>query len=276
MTTTPQDVAPLDPETAAAPERTLGDRARDHLWLHFTRHSSYDAGAVPVMVKGDGAYVWDDRGAPLPRRPVGAVRRAGRARPHASWRRPRRRRPRRSPSSRCGPTPTPMAVELADRLAQHTPGDLNRVFFTTGGGEAVETRLEARQAVLQAHRQAGQAQGDQPGGGLPRHPAGRARDHRHPGGQGAVRAARARRVQGAQHQLLPRARAVRRRREGVRPVGGRADRERHRVRGPRHRRRRVPRAGAELRRLLPAAARLLRAGPRDLRPSTTCCSCPTR
>ena len=39
-----------------------------------------------------------------------------------------------------------------------------------------------------------------------------------------------------------------------------------RVRGPRHRRRGLPRAGAELRRLLPAAARLLRAGPRDLRP----------
>ena len=31
------------------------------------------------------------------------------------------------------------AIELADRLAQHAPGDLNKVFFTTGGGEAVET-----------------------------------------------------------------------------------------------------------------------------------------
>ncbi|HBY24571.1 MAG TPA: aspartate aminotransferase family protein, partial [Propionibacteriaceae bacterium] len=31
------------------------------------------------------------------------------------------------------------AIELADRIAANTPGDLNRVFFTTGGGEAVET-----------------------------------------------------------------------------------------------------------------------------------------
>src|SRR3712207_8061406 len=33
----------------------------------------------------------------------------------------------------------PRAVELAERLAEQAPGDLNRVFFTTGGGEAVET-----------------------------------------------------------------------------------------------------------------------------------------
>ena len=34
---------------------------------------------------------------------------------------------------------TPPAIELADRLAHYAPGDLNRVFFTTGGGEAVES-----------------------------------------------------------------------------------------------------------------------------------------
>src|SRR4029450_4063249 len=33
----------------------------------------------------------------------------------------------------------PSAIELAERLASYAPGDLNRVFFTTGGGEAVET-----------------------------------------------------------------------------------------------------------------------------------------
>nr|WP_304049153.1 aspartate aminotransferase family protein [Jatrophihabitans endophyticus] len=33
----------------------------------------------------------------------------------------------------------PPAIELADRLASYAPGDLNKVFFTTGGGEAVET-----------------------------------------------------------------------------------------------------------------------------------------
>jgi adenosylmethionine-8-amino-7-oxononanoate aminotransferase len=33
----------------------------------------------------------------------------------------------------------PAAIELAERLADNAPGDLNRVFFTTGGGKAVET-----------------------------------------------------------------------------------------------------------------------------------------
>ena len=33
------------------------------------------------------------------------------------------------------------AAELASRIAEHTPGDLNHVFFTTGGSTAVETAL---------------------------------------------------------------------------------------------------------------------------------------
>ena len=33
----------------------------------------------------------------------------------------------------------PNAIELAERVADYAPGDLNRVFFTSGGGEAVET-----------------------------------------------------------------------------------------------------------------------------------------
>ena len=50
----------------------------------------------------------------------------------------------------------PRAVELAERLASLAPGDLDRVFFTTGGSEAVESAWKlARQyfrAVGQPHR----------------------------------------------------------------------------------------------------------------------------
>ena len=159
----------------------------------------------------------------------------------------------------------PRAIELADRLAGYAPGDLNRVFFSTGGGEAVETAWKlAKQyfkltgkptkykVISRAVAYHGTPQGALSITGIP-------------AAQGDVRAARARRAQGAQHQHVPGAGAPAARREGLRPVGRGPHRRGDRVRGPRHGRRRVPRAGAELRRLLPAAAGLLRAGPRDLR-----------
>jgi len=117
----------------------LGTAARDHLWMHFTRYSGfYEGGQVPVIVKGEGAHIWDDRGkryldglAGLFVVQVGHGRRelaAASARqaeelaffPLWSYAHPR-------------------AIELAERLAGYAPADLNRVFFTTGGGEAVET-----------------------------------------------------------------------------------------------------------------------------------------
>ncbi len=136
MTTTPQTFA----EAGAGPdEHALADRARSHLWMHFTRHSTYeDGGHVPVIVQGEGAYVYDDRGrryldglAGLFTVQVGHGREeladaaAAQARELAFF-------PLWSYAH-------PRAIELAERLAAGAPGDLNRVFFTTGGGEAVET-----------------------------------------------------------------------------------------------------------------------------------------
>jgi adenosylmethionine-8-amino-7-oxononanoate aminotransferase len=132
MTTTPQTFS----QTGAD---SLADRARDHLWMHFTRHSTYeDGGHVPVIVRGEGAYIWDDRGkryldglAGLFTVQVGHGRAeladaaAAQARELAFF-------PLWSYAH-------PRAIELAERLAAGAPGDLNRVFFTTGGGEAVET-----------------------------------------------------------------------------------------------------------------------------------------
>ena len=137
----------------------LATAARDHLWMHFTRLSAYADAPVPVIVRGDGRVRLRHQRQALPGRALRAVRGAGRARP------PRAGRGRRQAGAELAYFPLwsyahPKAVELADRLADLAPGDLNRVFFTTGGSEAVESGLEAGPLLLQAHRQADQAQGD--------------------------------------------------------------------------------------------------------------------
>src|SRR3954464_1749673 len=47
---------------AAAPESTMQDLAKRHLWLHFSRMGAYAEADIPIIVKGDGCYVWDDQG----------------------------------------------------------------------------------------------------------------------------------------------------------------------------------------------------------------------
>ena len=44
----------------------------------------------------------------------------------------------------------PRAIELAERLANLAPGDLNRVFFTTGGSEAVESAWKLARQYFRA------------------------------------------------------------------------------------------------------------------------------
>lgn len=118
----------------------LAEKARDHLWMHFTRHSVYydGSGHVPVIVKGDGAYIWDDQGNKYFDGLSGLfVVQAGHGRKELA-----------AAGAKQGEELAffpiwsyahPKAIELAERLAHLAPGDLNRVFFTSGGGEAVET-----------------------------------------------------------------------------------------------------------------------------------------
>jgi adenosylmethionine-8-amino-7-oxononanoate aminotransferase len=152
MTTTPQDVTAadldadlLEPDLGTASSTTTPrgtDRAvaaRRHLWKHFTRESVYaDGHDVPVIVRGEGAYIYDDAGrryldglaglfvvqAGHGRRVLAeaAAKQAGELAFFPLW-----------------SYAHPPAIDLAERLAEHAPGDLNRVFFTTGGGEAVES-----------------------------------------------------------------------------------------------------------------------------------------
>src|SRR3954467_7357474 len=116
----------------------LQQSARDYLWMHFTRLSSYSSGEVPTIVRGDGAYIYDARGKRYLDGLAGLfVVQAGHGRTELA-----EAAAKQAAELAFFPLWSyahPGAIELAARLAEYAPGDLNRVFFTTGGGEAVES-----------------------------------------------------------------------------------------------------------------------------------------
>ena len=121
---------------------TLQEQARRHLWMHFTRMGEYsDTQEIPIIVRGEGCYVYDEHGnryldglASLFCSNIGHgradVAQAGADQAKelgyfSSW-----------------SYAHPPTIELATRIAGLAPGDLNRVFFTNSGSEAVETALK--------------------------------------------------------------------------------------------------------------------------------------
>ena len=125
--------------STTSPENSnLSEQARRNLWMHFSRMGTYETHEVPVIVRGEGAYVWDQHGkryldglAGLFTSQLGhgrtelaeaGAKQAGTLAYFPLW-----------------TYAHPRAIELAERVASYAPGDLNRVFFTTGGSEAVES-----------------------------------------------------------------------------------------------------------------------------------------
>ena len=136
MATTPQTM----PGAQDAPQ-DLQALAKRHLWMHFTRMGAYESGDVPVIARGEGCYVWDANGNRYldglsalfcvnvghGRAEIGEAMAAQAAELgfFTNW-----------------SYAHPRAIELAARIASYAPGDLNRVFFTSGGSEAVESALK--------------------------------------------------------------------------------------------------------------------------------------
>jgi adenosylmethionine-8-amino-7-oxononanoate aminotransferase len=124
--------------------------ARDHLWLHFTRMGGYRDAEIPVIVRGEGCYLEDANGkryldalAGLFAVQIGysygdEVGEAAAAQMHelpfyTNW-----------------SYAHPRAIELAAELARFAPGDLNRVFFVSGGSEAIESAWKLARQFHQA------------------------------------------------------------------------------------------------------------------------------
>ncbi len=127
---------------AARSEAELQAMARDHLWMHFSRQSVMTEGdGVPIIVKGEGHRIWDSTGKEYIDGLAGLfVVNAGHGR-----RRLAEAGARQAEQLAFFPIWSyahPAAIELADRIADLAPGDLNHVFFSTGGGEAVETAFK--------------------------------------------------------------------------------------------------------------------------------------
>ncbi|CAN5543523.1 aspartate aminotransferase family protein [soil metagenome] len=139
----------ISPQTETG--ANLQELARRHLWLHFTRMGGYDdEHEIPIIVKGEGPYVWDEHGnryldglsglfcsnAGHGRTEIGEAMAAQVAKLDftTNW-----------------SYAHPGAIELAARIADLAPGDLNRVFFTSGGGEAVESALKLARNYHRMH-----------------------------------------------------------------------------------------------------------------------------
>src|SRR5687768_6047864 len=102
--------------------------AQDNLWLHFTRHGSYETAEVPTIVRGEGAYIYDIHGKRYLDGLAGLfVVQAGHGRGELA-----EAAAKQAQELAFFPLWSyahPKAAELASRLAGLAPGDLNRVFF---------------------------------------------------------------------------------------------------------------------------------------------------
>ncbi|HMH47917.1 MAG TPA: aspartate aminotransferase family protein [Solirubrobacteraceae bacterium] len=127
----------------------LQAQAKRHLWMHFTRMGSYADAEVPVIVRGEGCYVYDEHGKRYldglsalycvnighGRAELGetAARQAKELGFYTNW-----------------SYAHPRSIELATRIAELAPGNLNRVFFTSGGSESVESAWKLAKAYHHA------------------------------------------------------------------------------------------------------------------------------
>jgi adenosylmethionine-8-amino-7-oxononanoate aminotransferase len=124
--------------------------AKEHLWMHFTRMGGYGVEDVPIIVRGDGCHLEDANG----RRYIDAL--AGLFSVNLGYSfgeeigQAALEQMRELPFYTNWSYAHPRAVELAAEVASLAPGDLNRVFFCSGGSEAVESAWKLARQYYQA------------------------------------------------------------------------------------------------------------------------------
>ena len=148
MTLTDQPVTSTatETDTQAAGGSAVAASARDHLWMHFTRMSTYDHSDVPVIVKGEGPYIFDDKG----KRYLDGL--AGLFTVQVGHGREELAEAAAKQAKELAFFPLwsyahPKAVELAERLANLAPGDLNRVFLPPVAARPSRARGRSRSST---------------------------------------------------------------------------------------------------------------------------------
>src|SRR4051794_11959069 len=132
---------------AAGATPALRDAARRHLWRHFAPAGAEED--LTVFVRGEGCELWDDRG----RRYLDALSslfcvNVGHGREELAD--AAAVQARELAYATTWDTAHPRAIELAERIAGLAPGNLDRVFFTSGGSESVESALKLARAYHRA------------------------------------------------------------------------------------------------------------------------------
>jgi adenosylmethionine-8-amino-7-oxononanoate aminotransferase len=144
----------------AASAEELQRLANDHLWLHFTNMRGHEP---PIIVRGDGCYVEDVHG----KRYLDAL--AGLFSVNLGYGygeeigQAALEQMRELPFYTNWTYAHPRAIELASEVASLAPGDLNRVFFVSGGSEAVESAWKLARQYFAVREGATQAPGVEPG-----------------------------------------------------------------------------------------------------------------
>jgi adenosylmethionine-8-amino-7-oxononanoate aminotransferase len=130
----------------SATASALQQSARRHLWRHFAAIGDEE---VPVFVRGEGCVLWDEAGC----RHLDALSslfcvNAGHGRRELAD--AAAAQARELAYATTWDAAHPRAIELAERIAALAPGDLERVFFTSGGSESVESALKLARAYHRA------------------------------------------------------------------------------------------------------------------------------
>ncbi len=141
-------------QTAKTEANALQEQAQRHLWMHFTRMGSFGPEhEVPIIVRGEGCYVWDDHGNRY-LDGLSALFCVNSGHGRAELGDAMAAQVRELDFITVWSYAHPRAIELATRISALTPGDLNRVFFTNSGSESVESAIKLARSY---HRSRGNA-----------------------------------------------------------------------------------------------------------------------